>query len=92
MLPPLNSPSWTLGPQTMPDLPLGRKLPEVLFYGGRQQGLKIGGAMRLMTVDMGVGGISCASCMATLETALGRVPGVASVSVNLATQRATMTL
>lgn len=42
-------------------------------------------------VDIGVGGMSCASCVASLETALGRVPGVAQVSVNLATDRATMT-
>src|SRR4029453_19385048 len=47
--------------------------------------------MRPMTVDMGVGGMSCASCVASLETALGRVPGVAHVSVNLATERATIT-
>jgi Cu+-exporting ATPase len=46
--------------------------------------------MRHMTVDMSVGGMSCASCVASLEAALGRVPGVTQVSVNLATERATI--
>src|SRR5215510_4519844 len=48
-------------------------------------------SMRQGTVDIGVGGMSCASCVASLKAALGRVPGVAHVSVNLATERATMT-
>ncbi len=47
--------------------------------------------MRQVTVDISVGGMSCASCVASLEAALGRVPGVAQVSVNLATERATIT-
>jgi Cu+-exporting ATPase len=47
--------------------------------------------MRHVTVDIGVGGMSCASCMASLEAALGRVPSVVHVSVNLATERATST-
>jgi Cu+-exporting ATPase len=46
--------------------------------------------MRQVTVDIGVGGMSCASCVASLEAALRRVPGVAHVSVNLATERATI--
>jgi P-type Cu+ transporter len=47
--------------------------------------------MRQMTVEMSVSGMSCASCVASLETALGRVPGVVHVNVNLATERATIT-
>jgi len=47
--------------------------------------------MRQGTVGISVGGRSCASCMASLETALGRMPGVVHVNVNLATQRATIT-
>jgi Cu+-exporting ATPase len=42
------------------------------------------------TVDMGVGGMTCASCVASLESTLSRVPGVERVSVNLATERATI--
>jgi cation transport ATPase len=44
--------------------------------------------MRQMTLEISIGGMSCASCVASLETALGRVPGVADVNVNLATERA----
>jgi Cu+-exporting ATPase len=47
--------------------------------------------MRHVTVNIGVGGMSCASCLARLEATLGRVPGVAEVHVTLATERATMT-
>jgi len=43
------------------------------------------------TVDLSIGGMTCASCVAALEEALGRVPGVERVSVNLATERATLT-
>ncbi|WP_225782069.1 cation-translocating P-type ATPase [Xenophilus sp. Marseille-Q4582] len=38
--------------------------------------------------DLGVGGMTCASCVARVERALQRVPGVASASVNLATESA----
>ena len=51
-------------------------------------GVKRRNRERPMTADMGVGGMSCASCAASLEAALGRVPGVTQVSVNLATERA----
>jgi Cu+-exporting ATPase len=54
-------------------------------------GVKRRNRVRPMTADMGVGGMSCASCVASLEAALGHVPGVADVNVNLATERATMT-
>ena len=37
-----------------------------------------------------VEGMSCASCVARVEKALMKVPGVASASVNLATERATV--
>jgi P-type Cu+ transporter len=43
------------------------------------------------TVDMAVSGMTCASCVASLESALSRVPGAERVSVNLATERATIT-
>ncbi len=44
------------------------------------------------TCDIGIGGMTCASCVARVERALARVPGVASVSVNLATESAHVTL
>lgn len=40
------------------------------------------------TVDLAIGGMTCASCVRRVEKALQRVPGVAEVSVNLATERA----
>jgi P-type Cu+ transporter len=43
------------------------------------------------TVDVGVSGMSCASCVASLEAALSRVPGAERANVNLATERATVT-
>jgi len=43
------------------------------------------------TVILPIGGMTCASCAAHVEKALGRVPGVVQASVNLATERATVT-
>jgi copper ion binding protein len=40
------------------------------------------------TVDLPIGGMTCASCVAHVEGALADVPGVLSASVNLATGRA----
>ncbi|MHA7065685.1 heavy metal translocating P-type ATPase [Azospirillum argentinense] len=41
--------------------------------------------------DLTVGGMTCASCVARVEKALLRVPGVESAAVNLATERAHVT-
>jgi P-type Cu+ transporter len=46
--------------------------------------------MRQITVDLRVGGMSCASCVVSLEAILGQVPRVQQVSVNLATERVTV--
>jgi len=43
------------------------------------------------TVDLAIEGMTCASCVARVEKALTSVPGVKSASVNLATERATVT-
>ncbi len=42
----------------------------------------------LEEVELGVQGMTCASCAGRVERALQRVPGVAGASVNLATERA----
>ena len=42
-------------------------------------------------VDLIIGGMTCASCVARVERALQAVPGVTTASVNLATERATVT-
>ncbi|MBS0415489.1 MAG: copper-translocating P-type ATPase [Proteobacteria bacterium] len=46
----------------------------------------------LSTVDLGVGGMTCASCVARVEKALAKVPGVQQAAVNLATESARVTV
>ncbi len=43
-------------------------------------------------VTLSIGGMTCASCVARVERALSRVPGVEDARVNLATERASVTL
>lgn len=45
-------------------------------------------AANLATFDMAVEGMSCASCAGRVERAIAAVPGVETVAVNLATERA----
>ena len=45
----------------------------------------------LSTLDLGVGGMTCASCVARVEKALKKVPGVQDAAVNLATESARVT-
>ena len=42
--------------------------------------------------DLPVTGMSCAACVSNVEAAIGAVPGVTGVVVNLATQRATVAI
>ena len=44
------------------------------------------------SIDLGIGGMTCASCVRRVEKALERVPGVRAVAVNLATERARVTV
>lgn len=41
-----------------------------------------------ITYDIGIGGMTCASCVARVEKALNKMPGVLSATVNLATESA----
>ena len=43
------------------------------------------------SIDLGVGGMTCASCVARVERALRKVPGVQDATVNLATESARIT-
>ncbi|MBL9112949.1 MAG: heavy-metal-associated domain-containing protein, partial [Myxococcales bacterium] len=43
------------------------------------------------TVSLGIGGMTCASCVGRVERAIAKVPGVSAVAVNLATESATIT-
>ena len=43
------------------------------------------------TLDLGVSGMTCASCVNRVERALKKVPGVSDAVVNLATESARVT-
>ena len=43
-------------------------------------------------IELSIGGMTCASCVARVEKVLGRVPGVQAASVNLALERAHVTV
>ena len=43
-------------------------------------------------IDLAIGGMTCGSCVARVERALGKVDGVISASVNLATEHARVTV
>jgi Cu+-exporting ATPase len=49
-----------------------------------------GYAAREETIELAIGGMTCASCVARIEKALKAVPGVTKASVNLATERASV--
>lgn len=51
---------------------------------------KVGFDVPPSTVELGIGGMSCASCVGRVEAALRKVAGVSDVNVNLATERATV--
>ncbi len=48
--------------------------------------------MTLIQLNLPIAGMTCASCVARVERALAAVPGVASASVNLATEKAQLQL
>ena len=49
---------------------------------------KAGYSVPQRTLELQIGGMTCASCAGRVERALGKVPGVQAVSVNLASERA----
>lgn len=51
---------------------------------------KAGYGVALETVELGIEGMHCASCVGNVERALMAVPGVVSAHVNLASERATI--
>ncbi|PLU18778.1 heavy metal translocating P-type ATPase [Sinorhizobium medicae] len=53
---------------------------------------KAGYAPRIVTEEIPIEGMTCASCVSRVEKALKAVPGVADASVNLATEKATVRL
>lgn len=53
---------------------------------------KAGFSVPTESYTLDIGGMTCASCSTRVEKALNRVPGVFDASVNLATEKATVTL
>ncbi len=43
-------------------------------------------------LDLAISGMSCASCASRIEAALSKLPGILSVAINLATERAHVNL
>ena len=62
--------------------------PEALINAIRGAGYDV----PAQTQDIGVEGMTCASCVSRVEKAISAVPGVVSASVNLATERASVKL
>lgn len=77
-----------LATETLTIVPTSRFDP-----GALKTALKdLGYAISEETVEIGVEGMTCASCVKRVELAIAAVPGVSSASVNLATERATVSL
>ncbi|WP_419712179.1 heavy metal translocating P-type ATPase [Pseudomonas sp. NFX224] len=53
---------------------------------------KAGYSVPQQTIELSIDGMTCASCVGRVERALSKVPGVKSVSVNLANERAHLEL
>ncbi|MFK7869362.1 MAG: copper-translocating P-type ATPase [Roseobacter sp.] len=51
----------------------------------------LGYSVPMQTTKLAIGGMKCAGCVGRIEQALRGVPGVSQASVNLATERATVT-
>ena len=65
---------------------------ELLGIGDLVQAVRQTGYEVPTTTDvLSIGGMTCASCVAHVEKALSTVPGVVEASVNLATEKATVT-
>ncbi len=47
--------------------------------------------MSELSCDIGIGGMTCASCVSRVERAIAKLPGVETVNVNLATESARVT-
>ena len=54
--------------------------------------MQVDEALRRTSIDIGIGGMTCASCVGRVEKALLHVAGVQSASVNLATESARVAL
>ncbi|HSN33271.1 MAG TPA: heavy metal translocating P-type ATPase [Ideonella sp.] len=69
-----------------------RAAPSVALADLRAAVEKAGYHVAEQTLRLGIEGMTCASCVARVEKALARVPGVVSAQVNLATETAEVRL
>ena len=65
-------------------------VPRVGISIGASGGGVGAGAGRTTRVDLPIEGMTCGACAARIERGLNRIDGVASASVNLAAERATV--
>ena len=80
--------SVNLATETLSFAPAAGFDPEALG----QALVRAGYSVPTRTVQLPISDMTCASCVARVEKALRKVPGVLSVSVNLATETASVTL
>lgn len=66
--------------------------PEVGMKALRDAVQQAGYGVAQQTVQLSIGGMTCASCVGRVEKALKRLPNVASADINLATETATVKL
>jgi P-type Cu+ transporter len=67
-------------------------LTRIMLYRKTPMSSPTAGPKRATTFSLGIEGMTCASCVTRVEKAISATPGVASASVNLATQRAEVVL
>ena len=72
--------------KAMIDFDPARTAPGALVAAVEQAGYGVASERR----DMAISGMTCATCSGRVERALAKVPGVTEVSVNLATEKATV--
>src|SRR5438309_8868122 len=76
----------------MPTMGGGGALPDRAPSRAPDRGAAEGGEASRVSRDLAITGMTCASCVVSVEHALAAVPGVASAEVNLATERARVRL
>ncbi len=70
----------------------GRGAPEQPMASALDRQAEVTPTAEECTLELAISGMTCASCARRVERALGRLPGVSSAGVNLATERATVTV
>ena len=53
--------------------------------------MAVGAEPKTVTLQVPIGGMTCASCSSRVQRGLSKLPGMADAAVNLATEKATVT-